>query len=69
MARGRARVRRRAPRPSQNLIEQTVNHGGQVRDILVVGEPFWASTEIVVTPEIVSETVAHLLSEATGGGR
>jgi exosortase A-associated hydrolase 2 len=52
------------PVSSQNLIAQTVNRGGQVRDLRIVGEPFWASTEIVVAPEIVSETVAHLSGEA-----
>jgi exosortase A-associated hydrolase 2 len=56
------------PGPSQNLIEQTRTHGGQIRDFLIVGEPFWASTEVVVTPEIVCETVAHLSGEAPGVG-
>lgn len=59
----------RLPVPSQNLIEQTLTHGGQVREFLIVGEPFWASTEIVVVPKIISETVAHLSGEAPGGSR
>lgn len=57
------------PVTAQNLIAQTVNDGGLVRDFLIVGEPFWASTEIVVNPEIVYETVSHLSGEAPRGGR
>lgn len=46
--------------PTARLIETTRTEGHAVQAIRIAGEPFWASTEVVVNSAIVSATVAHL---------
>lgn len=58
----------RLPVSSQALIERSRALGGDVRELAIVGEPFWTSTEITVVPEVVSATVEHLCGVAQSRG-
>lgn len=51
------------PAPSRHVIDRTRLGGGHVLAQGVAGEPFWASTEIVVQPAFVAGTVTYLADE------
>jgi exosortase A-associated hydrolase 2 len=46
-----------SPVPSTKLVEQSRASGAQVQMRACVGEPFWASAEIVRLPEVIAATV------------
>jgi exosortase A-associated hydrolase 2 len=50
------------PKPSTTLIQAAGAQGQHVQAYPVVGEPFWASTEIVCIPSLV-ETTVRVLSD------
>jgi len=54
--------------PSEQLLQRCAQAGRAVRAHVFVGEPFWASTEIVTNAEVVAATVEHLadLGPSTG---
>jgi exosortase A-associated hydrolase 2 len=57
------------PTSSQSVIERTREQDGAVRERLFAGEPFWATSEIVVVPEMIGATIAHLGSALPPEGR
>jgi len=51
------------PGPATELLEAARNKLHSVTAVAVQGEPFWASSEIVMLPELVSRTIDALASE------
>jgi exosortase A-associated hydrolase 2 len=51
------------PGPAVTAVEELRKHGVQVTLQTVVGEPFWASTEIVSVPELLSASVAAVMHD------
>ncbi len=57
------------PLPSQSLIDRTRLQGGILHERMFAGEPFWTTSEIVVLPELVGATIAHLSAARLQSGR
>ena len=51
------------PGPATELLEEAQNKLRTVTTVTVQGEPFWASTEIVMLPELVTRTIDALARE------
>jgi hypothetical protein len=56
------------PLPSAQLIDRSRYAGLSLRSALFVGEPFWASTEIVSNTKMIDATVEHLATDAASDG-
>jgi exosortase A-associated hydrolase 2 len=52
------------PPASSRILHAAKDHGVSVEPHVVGGEPFWASTEIVVNASVVDRTVSYLVQSA-----